>query len=169
METLQKRTLYNIRQDHYELLQMIEDAEGELTPEIEVALQLNEESFNDKAVSYGYVIKGFENTEEIIDREIARLQELKDKSVKRQELFKNILSEAMQQFGVVKIETATLKLSFRKSEAVNIVDEKKVPAEFLDFHPATYTVSKSKIKETLKRGIDVKGAELVTRQNLQIK
>ena len=168
MDTLQKQSLYSIRQDHYELIQMIEDADGEVTEEILQALQLNETDFQSKAVSYGYVIKGFENTEEIIDKEIDRLRDLKIKAAKRQELFKKILSDAMQEYGIEKIETATLKLSFRKSEAVNITDERLIPDDFL-ITKTVVDISKTKIKDALKVGIDVPGAELVTRQNLQIK
>lgn len=166
--TLQKQTLYNIRQDHYELIKMIEDADGELTPEIEQALQLNEKDFQDKARSYGFVIKEYENTELIIDNEIQRLKNLMAKSKHRQELFKNILSEAMQERGIENIETPMIKLSFRKSEAVEITDERMIPAEFTT-SKTVVDISKIKIKEALKKGGSVQGAQLVTRQNLQIK
>lgn len=168
MNTQLTKPLYQIRQDHYELLSHIEESGGELTPEIEQALQLSEEEFESKAVSYAYVIKGFDGTEDIIDKEIERLSELKEKAVKRKELFKQRLSDAMQQFGVEKIETPTLKLSFRKSESIEITDVTKIAGKYLE-EKKTYTISKIKIKESIKEGISVPGAELKTNYNLQIK
>lgn len=168
MQTLQRQSLYEIRADHWNLIKMIEEADGELTPEIEQQLQLNEKDFQDKAVSYGFVIKSFENTEEIIDKEIKRLQEFKDKAVKRQQMFKAALSEAMQEFGYEKIETPTLRLSFRKSEAVEITNDFAIPKEFIDVK-ITESFSKTKIKEAIKAGKVVPGAELVERKNLQIR
>lgn len=165
---IQRQSLYQIRLDHYELIKIIEEADGEVTEEILQELQLNEKDFENKAVSYGFVIKAFENTEEIIDKEIKRLVELKNKSAKRQEMFKAILSEAMQQYGYEKIETPTLKLSFRKSEAVEITDEKLLPKDYLIIK-TTEQPDKQKIKYYVKLGQVVPGAELVTRKSLQIK
>jgi hypothetical protein len=169
MNQLLTKSMFQIREDHLTLLTLIEDAEGELTHEIESALQLTEEQFQDKAISYGYVIKGFDNTESIIEDEIERLMVLKQRAAKRKELFKERLASAMLEFGVEKIESPTLKLSFRKSEAVEITDETVIPQECKELIPETWKISKTKIKEAIKAGEEVPGAELVTRKNLQIK
>lgn len=166
--TLQKQTLYNIRIEHLSLLQEIEDNEGELTPELEEALSLTQEQFQDKALSYGFIIKSFENTANIIDAEIDRLKLLQDKAEKRAQLFKERISEAMQEFGVEKIDSPLLKLSFRKSEAVSIYDERMIPAGYL-VERTVVDISKAKIKEAIKTGLTVPGAELVSKKNLQIK
>jgi hypothetical protein len=159
-------SLYPIQQQHLELLRQIEDAEGELTPELEQELQLTQEKFEQQAVSYGFVVKSYDDAEGIIDAEIKRLQALKEKTVKRKELFKQYLSNGMQQFGVEKIETPTLKLSFRKSEIVQISDDDMMPDEYCAFKKQA---NKQKIKEALKAGETIIGAALVTKQNLQIK
>ncbi|HYE53701.1 MAG TPA: siphovirus Gp157 family protein [Chitinophagaceae bacterium] len=169
MELLQPaKTLYNIRQDHLTLLALIEENEGELTPDIEQQLVLTEEEFQDKAVSYAYVIKAFENTGDVIDAEIKRLSALKEKAVKRRELFKQTLSDAMQQFGIEKIEHPFVKLSFRKSEVVDIVDETKIPEDYMEYK-IVGTISKTKIKEAIKEGVNVPGASIKEKKNLQIK
>jgi DNA gyrase/topoisomerase IV subunit A len=142
--------------------------EGELTPELEQALSLTQEEFQDKAISYGFIMKQFDNDASIIEAEINRLRALLNKADQRKELFKQRLSEAMQQFGVEKITTPLLKLSFRKSEAVEITDGESIPAEYYDEKIVT-TLSKTRIKEAIKAGEIVTGAELVVKQNLQIK
>lgn len=161
--------LYKIQQEHLNLLAQIEEAEGELAPHVEQALGFTLEAFQDKAVSVGYLTKHIGDGLAVIDAEIKRLQAMKASAVKRQEWFEEMLAGAMHQFGVEKIDTPTLKISFRKSEAVEIEDESLLPESVKEEVPASWKVSKTKIKEAIKAGTPVPGAALVTRQNLQIK
>jgi hypothetical protein len=163
-----KQSLYNIRIEHLELLQAIEENEGELTPELEQALSLTAEAFQEKAISYGFVLKSFDNNVAIIQNEINRLTLLKQSAENKKELFKARLSEAMQEFGVEKIKTPTLSLSFRKSESVEIINEDLLPPFFKNAK-IVETPDKALIKESIKAGQQVPGAQLVTKNNLQIK
>lgn len=167
-ESLIRQSLYNIRVDHLSLIQEIEENGGELTPELEQALTLNNEQFEDKALSYGYIVKTFDDNLSIIDREFERLDAIRERIVKQKEAFKERLSEAMQQYGVEKITTPLLKLSFRKSESVEIMDTQKIPVDYCEEKTVT-TINKTMIKQAIKTGLTVPGAELVTKQNLQIK
>lgn len=72
----------------------------------------------------------------------------------------------MEEFGIELIEGRTLKISFRKSESVEVdnVDEldekfKKVKVE----------ADKTAIKQAIKNGEEIKGARLVKNNNLQIR
>lgn len=165
---LQKQSLYNIRIDHLALMQEIQYNDGELTPELEEALQLNEQEFEDKALSYGFVIKSLDDQLELIDKEFARLDKIREKIDRTKTKVKEVLSEAMQQFGFDKIETPLLKLSFIKRDAVEIIDENLIPAEFIKVKQVE-SVDKIGIKAALKEGVNVPGAELVKNKSLQIK
>lgn len=161
--------LYRIQQEHLNLLSQIEEQEGEIYDHQQEALGFTLEAFNDKAVSIGFLTKHIEDGLTAIDAEIKRLQAIKAAATKRQQWFEHHLAGAMHQFGVEKIDTPTLKISFRKSEAIEIEDESKLPESVKEEVPATWKVSKTKIKELIKAGTEVPGASLVTRQNLQIK
>ncbi len=163
-----KQSLYDIRVEHLQLLDEIEQNEGELTPELEQALSLTNEQFQEKSISYGFVIKKFEDNISLIDLELARLYNLKDAAIKRRDLFKQRLSDAMQAFGFEKITTPLLTLSFRKSQSVEIYDEQKVPEDYWSVKTVR-NVSKELIKSDLKRGIEVPGAQFIYKDNLQIK
>lgn len=184
----QTKSMYQIRGEHLGLLKMIEEAEGELTPEIEQALALTAEEFEEKAISYGYVVKMHEDVEEVLDKEIKRLTELKKKAAKRAETFKNRLDEAMRQFGFEKIQTETLTLSYRKSKPVELVEDfeekflsnvsimvvlkEDAPAEMahlVEYFDVKASPSKTRIGDALKSGAEVKGAKIVEKKNLQIK
>ena len=163
------QTLYHIREEHLSILQQLEENNGELTPELETALSLTQEQFQEKAVSYGFVVKYFDTGASVVEAEIKRLQQLQEKLENKGEMFRQRLEGAMHQFGVEKIETPTLKISFRKSEVVEIIEADKLPATMLDIVPQSHKINKTKIKAAIKAGEDVPGAALVTRQNLQIK
>jgi translation initiation factor 2B subunit (eIF-2B alpha/beta/delta family) len=185
---LQTKSMYHIRAEHLGLLKEIEEAEGELTPEIEEQLALTKDEFESKAVSYGYVVKMFEDAEEVIDKEIKRLQDLKKKASKRAEKFKDTLDKAMKEFGFEKIQTETLTLSYRKSKPVELVEgfedtflenvaievkaKEGAPAgieKLIEYFDVKANASKTRIGDALKAGATIEGAKIAENKNLQIK
>ena len=158
--------LFNIQQQYLSLAEQI--SEGELTPELEQALQINETELKEKAVNYGFVIRGYEYNNTCIDNEIKRLQELKKRNTNVVNRLENSISEAMKLYGIEKVESPTLKLSFRKSESTEIVNEAQIDDKFMTIK-TTVTPNKTAIKEAIKNGEVVEGAVLVTNFNLQIK
>ena len=120
--------LFNIQQQYLSLAEQL--GEGELTPELEQALQINETELKEKAVNYGFVIRGYEYNNTCIDNEIKRLQELKKRNTNVVNRLENSISEAMKLYGIEKVESPTLKLSFRKSESTEIVNEAQIDALF---------------------------------------
>lgn len=165
---MQATSLYHIRREHLDILAQIEEQDGELADHQEYALQLTEEAFQEKAVSVGFITKFLANDVTLIDAEIKRLQALKAATARRQEWFEDQLAGAMRQFGVEKIDTPTLKISFRKSLAVEVEDEAKLPACYV-VTKTTTAPDKKAIKEAIQKGQEVPGASLTERQNLQIK
>lgn len=159
--------LYHIRREHLDLLAVIEDGDGEVTAELEVALFQNEIALKDEAISVAYLIKSLEDRGELIANEIKRLQDLKKRAGKWEELFKKRLSEAMNQYGIERIDGEFLKISFRSATAVEVNNERLVPPEYwVTLQPE---ISKTLIKDALKAAKDVPGATLVTRRHIQIK
>jgi len=67
-----------------------------------------------------------------------------------------------------RFESARCVLSLRSSESVNITDESALPPEFLKVKMES-APDKTAIKKAIKSGIAVSGAELITKNNLQIK
>lgn len=163
----QSNNLYHIERRYLDLMSQIEDAEGEITSEIDAALSITQNELQGAAVNLGFVIKAFEYNEEVLKAEIQRLTNLKNKAAKSKELLKNRLSASMQYFGIERIETPTLKLSFRKSKAVEVSDIMEIPAAYLSHPPPV--ADKAAIREAISKGEHVPGAELVERVNLQIR
>lgn len=66
-----------------------------------------------------------------------------------------------------KFETPKCAVSFRKTQSVNISDFTALPAEFLRFKPAE--ADKTAIKNAIKAGEPVSGAELVEKLSMAVK
>lgn len=66
-----------------------------------------------------------------------------------------------------KVKETEFAIGWRKSKAVTITDEKKLPEIFLIAQPPK--VDKTAIGKALKDGEDVPGAELIENMNIQIK
>jgi predicted nuclease with TOPRIM domain len=147
---------------------MLEDAGGDLTPELEQALQITEQELEVKAVNYARVCLALDSKVKSIDDEIKRLQDRKKKFEKSGEMLEERLKGAMDQFGLQRLESDLISLSFRKSESVEVFSPEVVPEQYY-VEKTTKTVSKELIKAAIKEGCIVAGAKLVTKQNLQIK
>ena len=160
--------IYTIKNEYQLIISEIINNEGEITPELETALQINQSQLQSKAIDYSYVIKSLDSDCDAIDAELKRLQQLKKVRTNLAERLKNTISDAMNLYGVEKIETPLIKLSFRNSESVEITNESQLDACFI----VTKTVSipdKKAIKDAIKNGEIVTGATISYNKNLQIK
>ncbi len=159
--------IYQIEKDYLSITDQLIESGGDLTPELEMALAINKVELENKARGYGFVIKSLENDVDNIDGEIKRLNALKTSRTKAIDILKDTVKNAMNLYGIEEIKTATLKLSFRKSESVEL------DPSLLDFkwmnQKITYAPDKAKIKEAIKKGEAVSGAWLSINQHLQIK
>lgn len=160
-------TLFNIKEEYRRLAEAIIESGGELTPDLDEALQINQTMLQEKVSNYGYIIKQAEYEIDMLDAEIERLKAFKNDRQKMTDRLKEKISDAMNLYGIDKIESGSIKLSFRKSDSVEITDEKAIPSEFK--LPQPDKISKSAIKDAIKQGEQVPGAAIVTNYNLQIK
>jgi len=161
-----KKSLYNIEKEYLEIANQLED--GELSPELETALAINEQQLQGKAVAYAYVIKEAEDTVSVIDAEIKRLQGLKKTEQNKAARLKETISNAMNLYGITEIKTETLKLNFRRSEGV-VGSSDNLPMPLCTVVPETIKPNLVAIKASIKAGLEVEGYEIEERWSLQIK
>lgn len=64
-------------------------------------------------------------------------------------------------------ESSKVKVSFRKSETVEIMEGAIIPDEYLRFKEPE--VNKTDLKKALKSGVQIAGVSIVENQNIQIK
>lgn len=163
-----KKSIYNIQNDHLMLMSQIEELEGEITPEIEEQLALTQEEFEEKAVSYGYVIRQYDFEIKQVQEEIERLSSICAKKSKIKEELKSRIHEAMIRFCIEKIEKNNLKLSFRKSKQLIIDEDAVIPSNYITIKEVE-SVDKKALKEAIEEGSVFKGIYVFENKNLQIK
>lgn len=160
-------TLYEITQNMKQLNNYLDD--DEFNEEIyENTLSLIKTELSNKSISLIHIIKNIESDETMLDNEIKRLKAIKDRKSKKLKDIKDYIKVCMEQMGVNKIETPIGNFSLRKSESVDIINPAKIPAQYLNT-VVEYKPDKVKIKEAIKSGIKIEGAEIVTNNNLNIK
>jgi hypothetical protein len=121
--------IFNIQSDYLKIVDELEQNGGELTPELEKALLINQEERDAKMIAYVHVIKQYQADNSLIKDEIVRLREKMESNDKVVTRLKKVLMEAMERFGLHgksgnlshKIDSYTLFT--RGTESVEIVKE----------------------------------------------
>lgn len=103
--------------------------------------------------------------------EIEALKAEKDAFAKRQKSAENKM-ESLKQYisGYLEgtaYESAKVKVSFRKSETLDIMEGAIIPDEYLRFKEPD--IDKVELKKALKSGVQIPGVSIVENQNIQIK
>lgn len=162
-----EKSLYQITTEQAELFHQIDELDGELTPELEAALQLNAENFETKARGYIWMIKKLEADNITIGEEMVRLQHIEKRNDKLIDRLKESMKNALIIFGDSK-KVDTFTLSLRKSKQVEILDADAIPESYRVVK-TTETINKTEIKKAIERGLTVAGATIKENQTLQIK
>ena len=118
---------------------------------------------------------------EVIDKEIKRLTAEKSARVRKKEWLKNRVDtfvkrqftdengnldeEGMHKY---KLELPHSKISYRKSDSVEVIDLETLPEEYIKTK-IEKNPDKIAIKNAIKDGKEIKGAKIVTNYNIQIK
>jgi hypothetical protein len=162
------KSIYQIENEYQLLINQIIEAEGEITPQQELNLQIAKEQLQSKGINYAYVIRKLDFESDVIDAEIKRLSQLKKVRQNLSERLKDNITHAMHTFEVDKIESPLIKILFRKSQSVEVGDVNSLPSEY-KIVKVTEQADKMKIKQALQNGEQVTGCSIIINTNLQIK
>ncbi len=154
----------------YELNQAVEEAfYNSMDPETGEILNSDELDAltlarDEKVENIALFIKNLKAEAEAIKAEEKRLSERRKTCENRAEWLKGYLQKNLDG---EKFKTAKVSISYRKTQSVNVTDIWKIPTEFLKI--ADPTPDKVAIKEALKAGKAMEGAELVDNISMTIK
>lgn len=158
--------LYKISQEQLRINEALMENGGELTPELEEALIINENNFAVKVENYIASIHHFDALVEAADAEIKRITAIKKAAFNASRGLKDNLTNGMAVMGLEKADIGLNKLSFRHSTAVTVTDESKIPPCYIKVETK---VDKESLKRDLKAGLVIEGAALTTNKTLQIR
>lgn len=155
-------SLYELTGQYLEIYNMELDEETKLDTLDSIDWETEYET---KVENYIKVMKNIDADVEARKAEIKRLTELNKADEKKKDHLKDTLSASMNTTGHERVDTPLFKVSFRKSQAVE-VDETVLPEAY---KVATWKPDKKRLKEDLKNGLEIIGASLVERKNLSIR
>lgn len=177
--------LFEIEQSMMNLLEYgVDDSTGEIIE--------TEEDFNNlynsiqldlqtKIDNSNCLCKLIDGELEVIDKEIKRLQtEKKSRENKKEWIKRNVDNFIRRQFtdengnldseglNKYKLELPHSKISYQKSESVEVNDVSLLPKEYRK-EKIEVSADKAELKKVLKSGKEINGAKLVTNINMQVK
>lgn len=179
------RNLFEIEESMMNLLEYhVDDLTGEIVETEEEFNALYDSILLDlhtKLDNTNCLQKMIDGEIDVIDKEIKRLQTEKKARENKKEWLKNrvdffikrqftdengnINTEELKKY---KLELPHSKISYRKSDSVDVTNFEELPEEFIKTK-IEKTPDKVAIKNAIKDGNTVNGAKLVTNYNIQIK
>jgi len=165
-------TLWQLTQEELSFIALMEENGGEVNDEIMEELAIRRENWQYKAEAYSKFILKLESEAEQAAAEIKRIQALKKAKENTAQRLRDTLLAALMVFteedskGIRRYETPLAKLSTRKSQSVEVLDDTAIPAEFWVIKKE---VSKSTISQAIKDGAEVPGAQLKDNVSLSIR
>lgn len=122
---------------------------------------------DEKVESYCKIIRQFETDAETFKLEKQRFADKQIHAENSAKRMKNSLLDFLNASGQKKVNAGLFTVSKSTSQAVNVIDESLIPEEFLKPQPPK--IDKVAIKNAIKSGSSVVGAEIVTNESVRIK
>ncbi|HFR4575949.1 TPA: siphovirus Gp157 family protein [Streptococcus suis] len=143
------------------------------------AMELDDETFNDTLDSIDfqedlernieYFVKMWKNALSDAERFKQAKQEFyeKEKNAKaKAEKYKETIERALKISNKQKVDAGLFTVSLRKSKQVDILDETKIPLEFMKME---YKPIKAELAKHLKAGEVIEGATMIEKESLQVR
>ncbi|TVR02148.1 MAG: hypothetical protein EA399_00650 [Desulfovibrionales bacterium] len=121
----------------------------------------------EKADAVAYAVRKRQAEVEFLKSEEDRIRSRRKAMESRLILFREYLAGIFQQQGLQRIKGVKSTLFLRKSSSVEIVDLRELPSQFVETR-IEYVPRKSVIRDVLKKGQAVPGAQIVEKQSLVI-
>lgn len=158
--------LYEIDQQYKELQEIIYLNDGELPEDLEEQFDKVCEDRNTKITNIIRFIRNLQSDSNKIDVEIERLSKMANTIQSKHDRLKKYLASVIGENN--KWQSPEGVISWKKADSVKIIDERLIPITFI-VTKETKTVDKRLVKESIKAGNNVPGAEIETNNHMQIK
>lgn len=161
-------TLYELNDQFLQLLELAEDPD--VDPEVlDATMDALQGDFEAKADGYATVIATMKGNEALLKDEIARLTARKKTMENNRERMMRALENSMQLRGIKKFKTNLFSFGLQNNPASVVLDmdPEDIPEEYLIPQPPK--VDKTKIKDDIKAGRDIRFAHLEQTEGLRIR
>ena len=167
--------LYEISELYHDFLYAVDNGEIEDEQAIADTLEAIEGTFADKVDNIANIIQQYEALAKVWKEKADSILERAKQKQAQADSLKRYLAKHMLDMGTTRFESADNKITFRKSESVNILDvsafieyaQKNGMDDYLKYKAPE--PNKTALKAAIKNGAEFEGVELVEKQNIQIK
>jgi len=141
--------------------------QAQLPPEQQIVLMAQLKTSIEKRDQLGHMNAFCKGHIHLLREEEKRLAERRHRLEKFSEMLQSSLHQALLDMGVKRVEGNEYSFTVKKNPPrVEIVDEARIPPEFISYAPV---IDKAAIKNSLEDGKEVPGAELVQSTRLDIR
>lgn len=161
-------SLYELAEEYQFLThELVDEETGEVNETSLARINEIKDSAENKCINVVRVLKDLEAQQEAVEKERKRLQN-RERVVNNQiKRLKEYLMYNMQACEISKVSCSQFVISVRQNpESVDIFDESQI---FPKYHRIAVEYDKTKIKDDLRKGVDVPGARLIRSQSLMIR
>jgi len=161
-------TLYNLSESYLNVLDLIDEENPD--SDFLKALRSIESSIEIKAVNIANLIKSLEADAKIIKEEEQRLKQRRESKLNAAASIKQYLSVTMDQMKRDRITSPTRTIAFQNNPPSLLITNKDlIPQKYLTLVPEHFEPRNAEIKDGLKSGEVIPGAELKVERSLRIK
>ena len=167
--------LYELTSEYQTLLNMFDEDSEVPSEAITDTLESISAEIEVKADNIACLLKDIEGDINKIKVEEDRLAERRKKKQAAYDRLKEYLAAELLKSGQTSIETSRNKITFRKSESVELAVDESTFIEWAEgFRDDLLTYNRPKpnktaIKAAIKGGAEIFGAQIIEKQNIQIK
>lgn len=158
--------LYELEEQYIKIVSLIQDGDDELLNDTLESIDFKNE-FETKLKNYSFVVLNVKNDIEIIKAEEKRLNDRRKKLENKIAKLEGRMLDAMELVDANKIVTPEVTIALRKNKRVSVIDADKLDNKYLVAQAPK--ISKTEIRNDLKNGVAVEGAELTEYTSLNIK
>ena len=163
-------TLFEIKESLLQIrdIALSDECTDEQLDELFEIQELYEMKLEEKSDNIASLIRDVKGGVNVLDTEISRLQKKKADCKRLIDKLTQHLFNTMQSLEIKKFKTNLNNFSIQKNPvALNIVDENLIPEQYFITPPPV--VDKAAVKQALKDGMTIDGAELTQSESLRIK
>lgn len=155
-----KLSLRDLTWQANELMDKIHQAQGEITPEIELALSKVDLGVREKIDGYAFVLERLKSEEAFFKAQADKYAKVAKASARAQERLKTSLKEGLLSLNQREAQGLTTRITISPTPEKLELDEKLIPNEYR-MKVTEWVPDKERIKEALERLRLVDGAKLV--------
>ena len=142
--------LYCIQEEYKELMNIIEENDGEITDDVMDELLKNESDFNTKVENYVRMIRHYKSVQDAAKTEIDYIRSKQNVAKNCEERLREYLTSAMKERGLEKVKTDFVSVTRKETKSISDnINLDVVPEEFIKVERS---LKKKEIGEAVKGG-----------------